>query len=70
MYLRPTVDRPSVCLRRTIDAYLLGLGHADVVIAMLREALTRPRYDAPLPVPDLTDRAVRHIQAQTPRPGR
>ncbi len=32
-------------------ADLLGLRHADVVIAMLREALTRPRYDAPLPVP-------------------
>ncbi len=41
-------------------AGLLGLGHADVVIAMLREALTRPRYDAPLPVPDFTDRAVQH----------
>lgn len=41
-------------------ASLLGLGHADVVIAMLREALTRPRYDAPLPVPDFTDRAVQH----------
>lgn len=36
-------------------AGLLGLRHADVVIAMLREALTRPRYDAPLPVPDFTD---------------
>lgn len=41
-------------------AGLLGLGHADVVIAMLREALTRPRYDAPLPVPDFTGRAVQH----------
>jgi D-alanine-D-alanine ligase len=41
-------------------AGLLGLGHADVVIAMLREALTRPRYDAPLPVPDFTDRLVQH----------
>jgi D-alanine-D-alanine ligase len=41
-------------------ASLLGLGHADVVIAMLREALTRPRYDAPLPVPDFTGRAIQH----------
>jgi len=41
-------------------AGLLGLGHADVVIAMLREALTRPRYDAPLPVPDFTGRAIQH----------
>jgi D-alanine-D-alanine ligase len=41
-------------------ASLLGLSHADVVIAMLREALTRPRYDAPLPVPDFTDRLVQH----------
>ena len=41
-------------------AGLLGLSHADVVIAMLREALTRPRYDAPLPVPDFTGRAVQH----------
>jgi D-alanine-D-alanine ligase len=28
-------------------AGLLGFGHADVVIAILREDLTRPRYDAP-----------------------
>jgi D-alanine-D-alanine ligase len=41
-------------------AGLLGLGHADVVIAMLREALTRPRYDAPLPVPDFTGRLEQH----------
>jgi D-alanine-D-alanine ligase len=33
-------------------AGLLGLRHSDVIIAMLREALTRPRYDASLPVPD------------------
>jgi D-alanine-D-alanine ligase len=39
-------------------AGLLGFGHADVVIAMLREALTRPRYDAPLPVPDFAGRPV------------
>jgi D-alanine-D-alanine ligase len=51
-------------------AGLLGLGHADVVIAMLREALTRPRYDAPLPVPDFTDRAVQAQLPLTPRPGR
>jgi D-alanine-D-alanine ligase len=41
-------------------AGLLGFGHADVVIAILREALTRPRYDAPLPVPDFTGRPVQH----------
>jgi D-alanine-D-alanine ligase len=41
-------------------AGLLGLSHADVVIAMLRKALTRPRYDAPLPVPDFTGRPVQH----------
>jgi D-alanine-D-alanine ligase len=41
-------------------AALLGFGHADVVIAMLREALSRPRYDALLPVPDFTDRPVQH----------
>jgi D-alanine-D-alanine ligase len=35
-------------------AGMLGLRHADVVIAMLREALTRPRYDSPLPAPDFT----------------
>ena len=33
-------------------AGLLGLGHADI----LREALARPRYDAPLPVPDFSGR--------------
>jgi len=32
-------------------AGLCGLGHADVAAAILHEALTRPRYDAPLPVP-------------------
>jgi hypothetical protein len=32
----------------------MGLGHADVVTAILREALTRPRCDVPLPVPDFT----------------
>jgi D-alanine-D-alanine ligase len=32
-------------------AGLCGLGPADVVTAILHEALTRPRYDAPLPVP-------------------
>jgi len=41
-------------------AGLLGLSHADVVTAMLREALTRPRYDAPLPVPDFTARPLPH----------
>ena len=33
-------------------AGLMGLRHADIVIAMVREALTRRRYAAPLPVPD------------------
>jgi len=37
-------------------AGLCGLGHADVVAAILHEALTRPRYDAPLPVPAFTPR--------------
>jgi D-alanine-D-alanine ligase len=32
-------------------AGLCGLRPADVVAAILHEALTRPRYDAPLPVP-------------------
>ena len=37
-------------------AGLCGLRPADVVAAILREALTRPRYDAPLPVPAFTTR--------------
>jgi D-alanine-D-alanine ligase len=37
-------------------AGLCGLGPADVVTAILHEALTRPRYDAPLPVPVFTAR--------------
>lgn len=37
-------------------AGLLGLSHADTLIAILREAVTRPRYDAPLPVPDFSGR--------------
>jgi D-alanine-D-alanine ligase len=37
-------------------AGLLGLSHADTLIAILHEALTRPRYDPPLPVPDFADR--------------
>jgi D-alanine-D-alanine ligase len=32
-------------------AGLCGLRLADVVAAILHEALTRPRYDAPLPAP-------------------
>ena len=32
-------------------AGLCGLGPANVVTAILQEALTRPRYDAPLPIP-------------------
>jgi hypothetical protein len=35
-------------------AGLRGLRHDDVVIAVLHEGLTRPRYDAPLPVPVFT----------------
>jgi hypothetical protein len=41
-------------------AGLLGFGHAGVVIAILREVLTRPRYEAPLPVPDFINRPVPH----------
>ena len=37
-------------------AGLCRLGAADVVTAILHEALTRPRYDAPLPVPAFTAR--------------
>ena len=34
-------------------AGLCGLRHADVVVAILHEALARRRYDAPLPLPDI-----------------
>jgi D-alanine-D-alanine ligase len=37
-------------------AGLCGLRPADVVAAILHEALSRPRYDAPLPVPAFTAR--------------
>jgi D-alanine-D-alanine ligase len=37
-------------------AGLLGLAPADLITAILREALTRPRYDAPLSAPDFRDR--------------
>jgi D-alanine-D-alanine ligase len=37
-------------------ADLCGLEPSDVVTAILHEALTRPRYDAPLPVPAFTAR--------------
>ena len=37
-------------------AGLLGLTHADILAAILREAITRTRYDAPLPVPDFSGR--------------
>lgn len=37
-------------------ARLLGLSEADLVTAILREALTRPRYDAPLSAPDFGGR--------------
>jgi D-alanine-D-alanine ligase len=39
-------------------AGLLGLTHADILAAILREALARTRYDAPLPVPDFSGRPV------------
>lgn len=35
-------------------AALCGLSHADVVLAVLHEALTRPAYDVPLPSPVFT----------------
>lgn len=35
-------------------AALCGLSHTDVVLAFLHEALTRPPYDVPLPVPVLS----------------
>jgi D-alanine-D-alanine ligase len=37
-------------------AGLLGLSHADILAAILREAVTRQRYDAPLPAPDFSGR--------------
>jgi D-alanine-D-alanine ligase len=37
-----------------VAAGLCGLQPADVVTAVLREALTRPRYDSPLPLPVFT----------------
>jgi D-alanine-D-alanine ligase len=37
-------------------AGLLGLTHADILLAILREALARPRYDAPLSAPDFSGR--------------
>lgn len=37
-------------------AGLLGLTHADILLAILREALARPRYDVPLSVPDFSGR--------------
>jgi D-alanine-D-alanine ligase len=39
-------------------AALAGLTEPDLVTAVLREALTRPRYDAPLPAPDFVGRPV------------
>jgi D-alanine-D-alanine ligase len=35
-------------------ASLNGLRHGDVLMAIIHEAMTRPRYDAPLPVPDFS----------------
>jgi D-alanine-D-alanine ligase len=37
-------------------AGLLGLAEADLITTILREALTRPRYDAPLSAPDFGSR--------------
>ncbi|KND32131.1 D-alanine--D-alanine ligase family protein [Streptomyces acidiscabies] len=34
-----------------VGAAMIGLTHADVVLAMLHEALARPPYDVPLPAP-------------------
>ncbi|MFD9426915.1 MULTISPECIES: ATP-grasp domain-containing protein [unclassified Streptomyces] len=34
-----------------VGAAMVGLGHTDIVLAMLHEALTRPPYDVPLPTP-------------------
>jgi D-alanine-D-alanine ligase len=42
-----------------VAAGLCGLQPADVVTAILREALTRPRYDSPLPAPVFTDMPAR-----------
>jgi hypothetical protein len=55
-------------LCKQMMATLCGLGPAAVVAAILHEALTRPRYDAPLPVPTFTTRPDRKIRAMlTPR---
>jgi D-alanine-D-alanine ligase len=37
-------------------ASLAGLDHADLILAILHEAVTRPRYDAAVPVPDFSGR--------------
>lgn len=37
-------------------AGLLGMEEDDLITAILREALTRPRYDAPLSAPDFVGR--------------
>jgi D-alanine-D-alanine ligase len=50
-------------------AGLVGLRRDDVVVAILREALTRPRYDAPLPVADFTCPAEQHSRTLTPTGG-
>jgi D-alanine-D-alanine ligase len=46
-------------------ARLCGLSHADVVRAVIHEALTRPSYDVPLPIPvfDVGSTAVRESAA-------
>jgi D-alanine-D-alanine ligase len=35
-------------------AGLCGMRHGDVLMAIIHEAMTRPRYDVPLPVPDFS----------------
>ncbi|MQS34274.1 hypothetical protein FFZ77_01145 [Streptomyces katsurahamanus] len=40
--------REALAVRLT---HLCGFSHADVVLAMLHEAIVRPPYDVPLPVP-------------------
>ncbi|MFB7377233.1 ATP-grasp domain-containing protein [Kitasatospora purpeofusca] len=37
-----------------VGAGLCGLGHTDIVLALLHEAMARPPYDVPLPTPQFT----------------
>jgi D-alanine-D-alanine ligase len=49
-----------------VGAALLGFTHKDVVLAMLREALTRPPYDVPLPTPVFSSTPVTREAAVSP----